>query len=153
MLKDWAFQIYRDPLVAKLCEQLQDEQGVQVCELLWVFWLEQQQLAPEEGDLTRHRRLHRGLYKAIERLRGARRLLKLEPLTRDLGQRVQTQELEAEVVLLSALEALDTQRKSDLPGWWALHNVNNPLGLAPSEAAQKLYTALAERIEQASVEP
>lgn len=79
MLKDWALRVYKIPQVADLCITLQDQHNVQVCEVLWSLWLASQGQQPAATALSDYRKLRRGLYQSIERLRGARRLLRLDP--------------------------------------------------------------------------
>lgn len=144
-LWDFALDKYRDPHVAQLCIRLQDEHGASVCELLWAAWLasNQRQVAPT--PLADFRILRGGLYLSIERLRGARRLLELDPTTRGLGQQTRPLEIEAEKVLLGQLEQLESIDLSEDP-FVALHRTRAPFGLAPDAAAQNLYTALHERL-------
>ncbi|MGB0964718.1 MAG: TIGR02444 family protein [Litorivicinus sp.] len=144
-LWDFALDKYRDPLIADLCIRLQDEHQMSVCELLWTAWLASQGRQVEAASLQHFRTLRGGLYLSIERLRGARRLLELDPVTRDLGQQTRPLEIAAEQRLLSELEQLPSEPIAGNP-WVHLHRTLHPFGLEPAPAAQNLYTALLERL-------
>lgn len=150
-LWDFALDKYRDPHVAQLMIRLQDEHGASVCELLWATWLASAGRQVSAAELTHFRRLHNGLYLAIQRLRGARRLLELDPLTRELGQQTRPLEIEAEKCLLQQLEHLESKPLTQDP-FTALHQIGAPFGLPPAEPAQKLYTELQEHLARVGVE-
>lgn len=150
-LWDFALEKYRDPQVAHTAIRLQDEHEASVCELLWAAWLADQSRQVDAQVLRDFRRLRGGLYLAVQRLRGARRLLELDPLSRALGQQTRPLEIEAERLLLTQLERLDSAPLTQDP-FVALHQVGAPFGLAPDAAAQNLYTALQEHLVRLGVE-
>ena len=81
------------PACANCCGPLAMDQGRQI----------------DAQALADYRRLRQGLYLSIIRLRGARRLLELDPVTRELGRQTRPLEIEAEKHLLAELEHLASQ--------------------------------------------
>ena len=150
-LWDFALEKYRLPHVADLCIQLQDEHDASVCELLWAAWLADQGRQVDAQALADYRRLRQGLYLSIIRLRGARRLLELDPATRELGRQTRPLEIEAEKHLLSELEGLASQPLTEDP-FHALHKTRSVLGLEPNADAQRLYIQLTEHLALAGVQ-
>lgn len=147
-LWDFALEKYRHPMVADVCIQLQDNHGASVCELLYAAWLADQDQQVDAPALSDFRKLRRGLYLSVQRLRGARRLLELDPFSRSLGRQVRPLEIEAEKLLLLGLQDLAGVPKSQDP-FVVLHQVDAPFGLGPDPIAQKLYTRLQELLAQA----
>ncbi|QGG79046.1 TIGR02444 family protein [Litorivicinus lipolyticus] len=151
-LWSWAVREYQKPAVADACLELQDQDGASVCELLWCAWLAQSDHAPNAQGLSEFRRFRRGLYLAIERLRGARRLLELDPLTRELGTRTRPLEIDTEALLLTQLEALPGEPLNGRRPLDCLHAIDAAIpSLAPSEATQRRYRQLMERLGAAEV--
>ncbi|MFN3512194.1 MAG: TIGR02444 family protein [Phenylobacterium sp.] len=127
-LWDWAVEAYARPGVAEAALSLQDEHGQSVAYLLWAVWAG----GATPQDLTKGARAARSWETAaLQPLRRTRRALKsdLPPIDAaarlTLREQVKVVELQAERVLLEALEAL----------------VSGPGGRAPPLAA---LTAAAE---------
>ena len=151
-LWDWAIKQYQHPAVADVCIELQDRHGSSVCELLWCGWLATQDQAPMTQSLSDYRRLRRGLYVAIERLRGARRLLELDPVSRELGRKTRPLEIEAEALLLKELEALPTEPLAARAPFEVLHAIDALVpDLPPNEEIARFYQQLSERLDRAAV--
>lgn len=109
----YACAYYADPDIAMACLDLQERAGADVCELLWLGWLDHIGLAPDinVGDALAPVRDHQARHTC--RLRAKRRALK--PLARPgspLGEwreHLKRAELAAERAALDQLQAL-TQR-------------------------------------------
>ena len=96
---DWAVAAYARPGVAEACLDLQDTHGQNVPLLLWALW--------RGGDVTAAVTMARSWEKDVTGpLRGVRRRLKGRTGAEALRDRVKAVELEAERVLMSALEAV-----------------------------------------------
>ena len=96
---DWAVVAYAKPGVAEVCLDLQDAHGQNVPLLLWALW--------RGGDVTAAVTMARSWEDdVVGPLRGVRRRLKGRAGAEALRDRVKAVELEAEHVLMSALEAL-----------------------------------------------
>ncbi|WP_084671450.1 TIGR02444 family protein [Modicisalibacter ilicicola] len=109
-LWNYALVLYARRHVADACLALQDDHGLDVCELLWVCWLASRGMAPAE-DAGRALEGVRGWQREVTRpLRAQRRALK--PLARDrpdiarLRQTIKEAELLAEREALNRLQAL-----------------------------------------------
>ncbi|MBZ0332355.1 TIGR02444 family protein [Halomonas sp. ANAO-440] len=108
-LWDFALALYTRPGVETACLALQDEAGVDVCELLWHCWLHHHGLAleAEPDELAAIRRWQREVTSV---LRALRRQLKGEaeksPGVAEVRQQVQRAELAAEQETLARLQAL-----------------------------------------------
>lgn len=151
-LWDWAIKHYQNPAVADVCIELQDSHGSSVCELLWCAWLASDDRAPNAQALSDYRRLRRGLYLAVERLRGARRLLELDPVTRELGRKTRPLEIETEALLLKELEGLDSEALAGRHPFHTLHRIDAPFpNLPPNEEIDRFYTTLLERMAAVAV--
>ncbi len=151
-LWSWAIREYQKPAVADACIELQDHDGASVCELLWCAWLAQHDEAPNADRLSEFRRFRRGLYLAIERLRGARRLLELDPLTRELGTRTRPLEIDTEALLLAQLEGLAGEPLDGRNPFHCLHAIDAAVPtLGPSDATEARYQTLTERLGATAV--
>ncbi|MGR2738397.1 TIGR02444 family protein [Billgrantia sp. Q4P2] len=111
-LWDFALAFYGRPGVEAACLLLQDEAGVDVCELLWHCWLYRHRLtlAQEPPGLMAIRRWQE---EVTLPLRGLRRQLKAEaahsPGTAEVRRRIQQAELAAERETLQRLQRLAEQ--------------------------------------------
>jgi uncharacterized protein (TIGR02444 family) len=108
-LWDFALAFYGRPGVEAACLLLQDEAGVDVCELLWHCWLYRHGLilAEEPSELASIRHWQR---EVTLPLRGLRRQLKAEAArnadTAEVRRRIQQAELAAERETLARLQRL-----------------------------------------------
>lgn len=113
-LWDWAREVYGRPGVEAACLALQDDHGQCVPFLLWRLW------AGRDGGIPGPEALERAVviarlwdHSVIQPLRAARRGLKAaapgiaDPGREALRTRVKADELQAERLLLEALEAVD----------------------------------------------
>lgn len=111
-LWDFALDFYARPGVEQACLLLQDEAGLDVCELLWHCWLYRHglALAHEPGGLAAIRRWQR---EVTEPLRSLRRALKTpaqhSPGVAEVRRHLKRAELEAEHQTLTRLQALTGQ--------------------------------------------
>ncbi|MFQ3788814.1 TIGR02444 family protein [Halomonas sp. A29] len=111
-LWDFALAFYGRPGVEEACLLLQDEAGVDVCELIWHCWLYRHRLAlaQEPSGLVAIRRWQEEVTLA---LRSLRRQLKAEaarsPGTAEVRRRIQQAELAAERETLERLQQLAEQ--------------------------------------------
>ena len=149
MLWDWIVEIYGRPGVEPACLALQDEHGQSTPYLLWAVW------AGGRGGLVHERCLTAAAIawpweRAVTHpLRAARLGLKPafasidDPARRALRARIKADELEAERLLLQALEPLaepaDTPQLSAGP---ALRLAAEAWGPPPTPALDRLATAL-----------
>lgn len=108
-LRDFAFRLYAHPGVASICLKLQDEAGVDVCELLWCIWLFHHGLGlPDDTEgLDEIRHWQREITTPLRQLR---RELKVEAAQKTevaaLRKTLKDAELQAEVEGLRRLQAL-----------------------------------------------
>lgn len=126
----FALDLYARPGVEAACLTLQDEAGVDVCELLWRCWLAAHGLLAEDApsSLDEIRRWQRDVTEPLRRLR--RRLKPdavRDPGVAELRRHLQAAELQAERLTLSRLERLTPLLPlSILPGGPSL--AEKPLG-------------------------
>ncbi len=114
---DWAVEAYARPGAAEACLALQDEHGQNVPLMLWVVWRCRTGTAPGPQALDSAAVTARAWDEVVIRpLRTVRRRLR-EPLEgpsaearEAFRERVKALELEAERLLMEALEALDGAR-------------------------------------------
>ncbi|HEY2662392.1 MAG TPA: TIGR02444 family protein [Caulobacteraceae bacterium] len=113
-LWDWATRVYGRPGVEAACLDLQDQHGQCVSLILWALWATQDGFALSDAAMTRAVAIAKPWDQAgIRPLREARRGLKagftgFEDADREaLLARVKDDELQAERLLLGALEAID----------------------------------------------
>ncbi|MDI5932548.1 TIGR02444 family protein [Halomonas kalidii] len=118
-LWDFALALYAREGVEAACLHLQDDAGLDVCELLWRCWLFHHGVQPTDAPtgLAEIRRWQQEITAPLRRLR---RTLKAEAATRpavaDLRRTLQRAELEAERETLARLEALTADcRPAPLP--------------------------------------
>jgi uncharacterized protein (TIGR02444 family) len=148
-LWDWIVEIYSRPGVEPACLTLQDEHGQSTPYLLWTVW------AGARGGLARERCLvavaiARPWERAVTHpLRAARRGLKPafasidDPARRALRIRIKADELEAERLLLQALEPLaEPADAPPLAAEAALRLAAEAWGPPPTPALDRLATAL-----------
>jgi uncharacterized protein (TIGR02444 family) len=115
-LRDFAFQFYARPGVEPICLKLQDEGGVDVCELLWRCWLFHHGLclpdAPKGLDGIRRWQLE-----ITAPLRRLRRELKVEARhgtgVAALRQTLKEAELQAEEESLRRLQSLTLRARPE----------------------------------------
>ena len=152
-LWDWASKVYARPGVEALCLTLQDEHGQCVSYLLWAAWMANQGVALTQPALARPAALAREWEtNVLAPLRSVRRALK-HPVQgfaaadqEQLRNRIATEELAAERLLLEALEALtptNTVGIGDLG--WALGDAVAAWGVLLSPA---LMEALIEAFSE-----
>ncbi|MEC9482903.1 MAG: TIGR02444 family protein [Halomonas sp.] len=104
---------YADPVVAAACLDLQERAGADVCELLWLGWLDQLELAPRSDVMHALAPVRRHQARQTYPLRARRRALK--PLARPGSaldawrERLKRDELAAERIALELLQALTRQ--------------------------------------------
>ncbi|WP_168169349.1 TIGR02444 family protein [Kushneria phosphatilytica] len=109
-LRRFALTLYGRPGVEAACLTLQDEGGLDVCELLWRCWLAHHGLAPgpaTEAGLADIRRWQREMTAPLRHRR--RRLKSLatdEPRLETLRTHLKRAELESELEALTRLQAL-----------------------------------------------
>jgi uncharacterized protein (TIGR02444 family) len=115
-LWEWAVEAYARPGVEPACLALQDEHGQSVPYLLWAAWAAAEGCALDDAILNRaSAEARRWEDAAVVPLRAARRGLKApdklvpEAAREALRARVQSAELEAERLLLLALERLSPE--------------------------------------------
>ncbi|MBW6393081.1 TIGR02444 family protein [Billgrantia antri] len=117
-LWDFALAFYARPGVEAACLCLQDEAGIDVCELLWHCWLYRHGLTlrEEPPELEAIRRWQRSV---TQSLRDLRRQLKAEaarsPGIADVRRRIQQAELAAERETLQRLQCLAKQAEPLTP--------------------------------------
>ncbi|MDY7116226.1 TIGR02444 family protein [Halomonas sp. SSL-5] len=106
----FALALYARPDVEAACLRLQDDAGVDVCELLWRCWLLHHGAIPEHGSETGLVEVRRWQREVTAPLRRLRRELKATAAERDgvarLRETLKRAELEAEREALARLEAL-----------------------------------------------
>ncbi|WP_111414865.1 TIGR02444 family protein [Billgrantia lactosivorans] len=117
-LWDFALAFYARPGVEAACLRLQDEAGVDVCELLWLCWLYRHglTLAEDPPGLADVRRWQQEVTRP---LRGLRRRLKAEAAhgsgVAEVRRRIQRAELAAERETLERLQSLAAQAVELIP--------------------------------------
>lgn len=145
-LWDWAVEAYGRPQVAEAALALQDEHGQNTCFLLWSVWAR----GPEPKTMVRAAELARSWEdQVLAPLRQARRNLKPEASGVDaaarlaLRENVKAAELQAERVLLEALEALTGRHAGDEAPAVALRRAAVAWGaVVPGSALGRLAEAL-----------
>lgn len=112
-LRDWSLTIWAADGVAEACLELQDSAGQNIPLLLWAAWCAAEGRVPDEDALEAAGDTARAWQEtAIAPLRAVRRALKsrapdLDDADREaVREQVKAVELEAELRLLAALEAL-----------------------------------------------
>ncbi|WP_372613392.1 TIGR02444 family protein [Halomonas sp.] len=116
----YALTQYADPAVASACLDLQDRAGADVCELLWLGWLDHLGLAPAASVTVALAPIRDHQARQTYPLRARRRALK--PHARpgsalaDWRERLKRAELAAEHETLVRLQAL-TQRGDGMRPW------------------------------------
>ncbi len=152
-LRDFAFQFYARPGVESSCLKLQDEAGVDVCELLWRCWLFHHglSLADDPEGLDGIRRWQQEITAPLRRLR---RELKVEAAhgtqVAALRQTLKDAELQAEKESLRRLQSLTLEARPQ-----ALPSLRPGLTEYLSEAFQlqeMVHLCLLQRL-QASIDP
>ena len=110
---DWAVRAYARPGAAEACLALQDAQGQNVPLMLWAVWRARSGAAPDNATVAQAADIAQQWEQAaVSPLRGVRRSLRSPlngPAERDregLRQQVKAVELEAERLVMAALEAL-----------------------------------------------
>lgn len=110
----FALALYARPGVEAACLQLQDEAGVDVCELLWRCWLLHHAAIPEPGSETALAKVRRWQREVTTPLRRLRRELKAAAAERDgvaqLRETLKRAELQAERETLARLQSLAMTR-------------------------------------------
>ena len=142
----WALEAYAQEGVAQACLALQDDHGQNVPLLLWAVWAE----GADADTLAQGASLAAALdERAIKPLRAARRGLKpalagVDDRAREaLREDVKAVELQAERLLLDALEGLCGPRAGGLPALAALQAASRAWGVSASdEALARLAGAL-----------
>lgn len=108
-LWDFALSFYARPGVESACLLLQDDAGVDVCELLWRCWLHRHGLTPAEAP-AELAAIHRWQEEVTVPLRTLRRRLKAQasndPGTAEVRRSIQQAELAAERETLLRLQHL-----------------------------------------------
>lgn len=112
-LWDFALTLYARPGVEAACLRLQDKAGLDVCELLWLCWLERHGLAPA-GDVVQHldpvRTWQREMTYPLRRQRRAlKTIVSANPELARLRQTIKDAELLAEQEALRQLQQLTHQ--------------------------------------------
>ena len=112
---DWAVRAYARPGAAEACLALQDAHGQSVPLLLWVLWRSRGAAPPDAETLARAAKMARQWERAaVGPLRAVRRDLRCDVACvpgeerEAFRVRVKALELEAERLLMGALEALDS---------------------------------------------
>ena len=112
-LKGFALALYARPGIESACLRLQDEAGVDVCELLWRCWLLQLGLEPDVQATVELAEIRHWQHRVTLPLRRLRRSLKTEALARPgvakVRETLKRAELEAELETLARLEELAWQ--------------------------------------------
>lgn len=133
-LWDQALALYARPGVEAACLALQDQAGVDVCELLWACWLERHGLTPDDDAPTHLAPIRAWQAEMTRPLRDRRRALKelalTDPTLAELRQALQRAELLAERETLRRLADLAT-------GGGAIR----PLQAGESSLAERLINA------------
>ena len=112
----WPFALatYARPGVEAACLQLQDEAGVDVCELLWRCWLLHHAAIPEPGSETALAKVRRWQREVTTPLRRLRRELKADAAEHhgvaQLRETLKRAELQAERETLARLQAVAMTR-------------------------------------------
>lgn len=109
-LWDYALANYAHDAVRHACLYLQDEAGVDVCELLWVCWLDRHGLVLDDDADSALQAVRAWQTEVTLPLRGQRRALKararLHPDIAELRETIKRAELFAERETLARLQAL-----------------------------------------------
>lgn len=142
-LWDFALRVYAQPGVEPACLALQDEQGADVCLLLWCLWLERGGCElTAEGLQQAQGAIAPWVAQAVLPLRALRRQLKARYGTADaeleqLRLGIKQAELLAERQVLRQLAALNGQwqRTAEVPAGTNLRLYLGALGLAEAEQA------------------
>lgn len=152
-LRDFAFRFYACSGVESICLKLQDEAGVDVCELLWCIWLFQHGLSlPNDPEgLDEIRRWQREITTPLRRIRRELRVEAAhETKVAALRKTLKDAELLAEVEGLRRLQALALEARPQ-----ALRSPPPSLTEYLSEALQLqefAHLCLLQRL-QASIDP
>lgn len=112
-LEAFALALYARPGIEAACLRLQDEAGIDVCELLWRCWLLQHGVVPGDSTEEALAEVHGWQREVTAPLRRLRRALKGQapgrPGVEKLRATLKQAELQAELEALARLESLARQ--------------------------------------------
>ncbi|WP_234254852.1 TIGR02444 family protein [Billgrantia aerodenitrificans] len=153
-LWDFALSFYARPGVEAACLLLQDDAGVDVCELLWRCWLHRHGLAPA-GELDELSAIRRWQDEVTVPLRTLRRQLKAQaahdPGTAEVRRCIQQAELAAERETLLRLQHLALRTTPPTALSAATPNLEN--SLASRWKLQKKEQLLAVQTLECQLDP